>query len=85
MLPSLEIFGREPTRALDGGPDGMSQIAGLIETAPTVLSADGALLIEIEANQGPSAGAFARKAFPHARIHIQKDLAGQDRLLLVEN
>jgi release factor glutamine methyltransferase len=80
-LHTLNVFGKEPTLALDGGPDGLALIRQLLTDAPRVLAPRGLLLLEIEASQGDSAKALARAAFPDARARLLKDLAGHDRLL----
>lgn len=79
-LQTLEIYGREPTLALDGGPDGLQLISRLLDqiTARTVSAR--LILLEIEYRQGAAVSALARQHFPTAEIHIKKDLAGQDRL-----
>jgi release factor glutamine methyltransferase len=83
-LHTLPIFGREPMIALDGGSDGLVLIRRLLEQAPGVLSTGGALLLEIEASQGAAVLSLARRAFPAASVYIRRDLAGHDRLLVVE-
>jgi hypothetical protein len=42
------------------------------------------LLVEIESSLGPAILAAARERFPLGRIEIRQDLAGLDRLLVVE-
>lgn len=80
----LPIYGREPTLALDGGPDGMATIRRLLGQSKRYLAPGGALLLEIEYRQGAQAAALARENFPEADIHIHKDLAGLDRLLAID-
>ncbi|MBU0510801.1 MAG: peptide chain release factor N(5)-glutamine methyltransferase [Chloroflexi bacterium] len=83
-LHDLEIFGREPTLALDGGPDGLNLISRLMHSGPRYLDPGGLLLVEIEASQGSAALTLARKAFLAAKISLHPDLAGLDRLIRVE-
>lgn len=83
-LRELPIYGREPTLALDGGPDGMEVIRRLLGQSKRWLAAGGTLLLEIEYRQGAQAAALARENFPEADIHIHKDLAGLDRLLAID-
>jgi len=82
-LKTLEIFGREPTLALDGGPDGLQLIRRLLDdiTARTVSAR--LILLEIENRQGAAVEALARQHFPAADIEIKKDLAGHDRLAVI--
>ena len=82
-LKTLEIFGREPTLALDGGPDGLQLIRRLLDdiTARTVSAR--LILLEIENRQGAAVEALARQHFRAADIEIKKDLAGHDRLAVI--
>lgn len=82
-LRELPIYGREPTLALDGGPDGLAVTRRLLGQSKRVLAAGGMILLEIECRQGAQATALARENFPDASIHIHKDLAGLDRVLAV--
>lgn len=83
-LHTLDVYGREPTLALDGGPDGLTLIRRLLSQAATRLAPGGLILLEIEATQGASATALARQHFPTADIHLHPDLAGHDRLLSIQ-
>jgi release factor glutamine methyltransferase len=83
-LRMLEVYGREPSLALDGGADGLDLIRRLLQTAPAHLAAGGALLLEIEASQGKSALDLARQAFTQAELRVLPDLSGRDRLLSIQ-
>jgi release factor glutamine methyltransferase len=83
-LRQLEVSDHEPCLALDGGPDGLTLIKRLLESAPAHLSPGGALLLEIEASQGQSVLTLARQIFPQASTKVLQDLAGKDRLLLIQ-
>jgi len=83
-LESLDVFGREPTLALDGGPDGLSLIRRLLPQAVQHLASGGLLLIEIENTQGKAVLNLAEEFFPETRIDLLPDLAGQDRLIRIE-
>jgi release factor glutamine methyltransferase len=80
-LANLPVFKREPSLALDGGPDGLKWIDRLLHAARSRLAPGGLLLLEIEASQGQSASALARRVFPAASIRLMPDLAGRDRLV----
>jgi release factor glutamine methyltransferase len=80
-LRGLPIYGREPSLALDGGPDGLDPLRRLLALAPAWLAPGGILLLEIEATRGNSALSLAYDAFEKAEIHLHQDLAGRDRLL----
>ncbi|RME87431.1 MAG: peptide chain release factor N(5)-glutamine methyltransferase, partial [Anaerolineae bacterium] len=62
-LRDLDVYRREPTLALDGGPDGLDLIRRLLTIAPRYLSPGGLILLEIEASQGVQALALAYDAF----------------------
>lgn len=80
-LRSLPIYGREPTLALDGGPNGLQVIRRLLNIAPGWLAPNGMILLEIEATRGGQALNIACDMFAEATIHLHQDLAGHDRLL----
>ena len=80
-LHTLPIYGHEPTLALDGGMDGLVFIRKLLQLAPQYLAPRGMILLEIEATRGAQATQLAHELFPEAAIRLQKDLAGQQRLL----
>ncbi len=82
-LQTLEIYGREPTLALDGGPDGLQLISRLLDQITARAVSARLILLEIEYRQGAAVSALARQHFPTAEIHIKKDLAGQDRLAVI--
>jgi len=80
-LHNLPIFGREPTLALDGGPDGLELIRRLLNMAPEWLASHGMMLLEIEATRGSQAFKLACGMLPGTTVHLHQDLAGEDRLL----
>ena len=83
-LQSLAVYGREPSLALDGGPDGLDLIRRLLKQAGQRLSPGGLILLEIDAGQGESAPAAARMNFPEAEISLKRDLAGHPRLVVIQ-
>lgn len=84
-LKALDVYSREPTLALDGGPEGLDQIAELIKQAAVKLAIGGLMLLEIEAGQQDQVEALASAFFPGARIETKPDLAGWPRLVEIEN
>jgi release factor glutamine methyltransferase len=82
-LRHLEIFGKEPSLALDGGIDGLDLIRKLLARLADAKLAFNLLLLEIEQRQGAAVSALARETFPTADIRLQRDLAGFDRLVVV--
>jgi release factor glutamine methyltransferase len=80
-LHGLPIYGREPTRALDGGVDGLDLFRRLMKLAPEWLASNALMLMEIEATRGLQVMSLAKDMFPKAEIRLHKDLTGLDRLL----
>jgi len=83
-LHDLGIFEKEPTIALDGGEDGLRIIEKILSSASAYLLPYGLILIEIESSQGEDVQKLASQHFPSADIHVKKDLAGHDRLLVIQ-
>ncbi|MCS7008251.1 MAG: hypothetical protein NZL88_11920 [Gaiellaceae bacterium] len=68
----------EPRRALAGGEDGLASLRAVVDGAPAHLAAQGSLIVEHGADQGPAVGALlARAGFVEVRTH--RDLAGRER------
>lgn len=80
----LKVTGREPWLAFDGGPDGLDLIRRLLWQSPARLLPGGQLLLEIEASQGRAAQASGQAAFPNAIVQVLPDLAGHERLLVIQ-
>jgi len=83
LMPEVRDY--EPAAALDGGPDGLRPIERLLAQAGDHLRADGALFLEIGYDQGERACSLAQRYFPDARLNIHQDLAGLERLLVVQS
>lgn len=79
-----EVSEHEPRMALDGGEDGLHLVRTLLEQSLTRLRAGGAIMLEIGSGQGARAAALAGAFYPDAGITIKRDLAGLDRILVVE-
>ena len=80
-LLKLSLAQNEPVTALDGGKNGFQIISYLIADLPRVLAKGGKALLEIESSQTNRALDYCKKHIPNALINIEKDLAGNDRLL----
>ena len=74
----------EPHGALDGGPDGLVIYRRLLAQAPTKLRPGGAVLLEIGATQAAEVLGLGRLAFPAAEISVHRDLAGRDRVVVID-
>jgi release factor glutamine methyltransferase len=83
-LRSLPTYGREPSLALDGGPDGLDPFRRFFEVAPEWMAPGGLMLMEIEASSGPAVLSLAYDAFHSAAIHLHRDPANRDRLLEIQ-
>lgn len=83
-LQDLEVSGREPVLALNGGHKGLDLITSLLAKAPALIVPGGILLLEIESSQGDEVQNLTKRSFPTADISLQPDLSGQDRLVAVQ-
>jgi release factor glutamine methyltransferase len=77
-----EITRYEPVGALEGGPDGLDQIRGLLEQAGPCLEPSGLLCLEIGATQALAVNELVRCQFPEATVALVRDLAGLERVLV---
>ena len=75
----------EPRTALDGGADGMVMLRRLMGQAAGKLAVDGVMLLEIDPGQGEPLRRMATRLFPAAATSVEKDLAGLDRIFVVES
>jgi release factor glutamine methyltransferase len=77
----VDVRAHDPILALSGGRDGLASIRAIVADVGRVLAADGALLMEIGAGQGP---AVAELAEAHGMtIRFRRDLAGIDRVAIL--
>ena len=83
-LHTLPVYKSEPTLALDGGPDGLVIIDEMLAHIKTRLAKGGLALLEIESGQGKDAVAHTKEIFPDAQIQLKQDLAGHNRLLMIQ-
>jgi release factor glutamine methyltransferase len=83
-LENLAVARREPALALDGGAEGLDAIGRLFESASATLAPGGRMLLEIEASQGQAVSQLAQSAFPRGYVQVLADLAGYDRLVVVQ-
>lgn len=85
-LPALDpdVVEYEPLAALDGGPDGLQPIRRLLVQAEKWLLPEGAILLEIGAEQGPESVALAQQHYPQAQVELYPDDAGLDRVVCIQ-
>ncbi|HEV3231551.1 MAG TPA: peptide chain release factor N(5)-glutamine methyltransferase [Candidatus Dormibacteraeota bacterium] len=77
-----EVAATEPGLALFAGRDGMDEIGRLLPRLPGLLAPGGAALLEFDPRMLAPLLAAAAEAAPRARVI--KDLAGLDRVLVLE-
>lgn len=75
--------GREPLSALDGGPEGLDLIAGLLRQAPSTVRPGGMVLTEIGPDQIGRVLDAGRRAFPEAEVSQLRDLLGLPRVVRI--
>jgi len=75
----------EPHQALDGGVDGLELYCRLLNQAPAKLRPGGAVLLEIGATQAAAVVDLARRSFHAAAVSVHQDLAGLDRVVVIDN
>lgn len=83
-LIDLVVARREPRTALDGGEDGLQVIDRLMAQIQNNLTPRGRILLEIGADQAEAVQTIAQKAMPSSAVKILQDLAGRDRLLVID-
>jgi len=76
-----EVRDHDPLAALDGGPDGLGFIEGILPGAASSLKEGGLLAFEIGDAQGERAGELVRAAALDFK-EVAKDLAGRDRIVI---
>ena len=83
-IPTLQPeVQREPSLALDGGPDGLDLVRRLLDQATTKLNSPGVILLELDPDQFPAAEALALQHFPDAEITAEQDLSRRDRIMVI--
>jgi release factor glutamine methyltransferase len=83
-LKELAVYEREPSLALDGGADGLEPIRRLLTHLNGKMDTGCLVLLEIESSLGRPVRELAENAFPRAFVELKKDLAGRDRLVIIE-
>lgn len=73
----------EPKLALFAEDNGLANYRKIAQQAQTKLAKQGKIFLEIGFNQGLAVEQIFQGAFPYRKIQRKKDLAGQERMLLV--
>ena len=81
LQPEIRLF--EPRMALDGGEDGLQAIRQILFSAPSVLRAGGALLMEIGCDQADAVRELVRESGAYSRIDLFQDYSQQDRVVRI--
>jgi release factor glutamine methyltransferase len=76
-----EVVRYEPHEALFAGPSGLDAIIRILADAPTLLSPDGILLLEIGETQGKKVRSIGKNQ--GFETTIRRDYAGRDRVALM--
>ncbi len=82
-IPTLmpEVRQYEPFAALNGGEDGLDFYRRIVKEAPAYLKRDGALVLEIGADQAFYVTEMLENEPAFTEIHLMKDLAHNDRVV----
>lgn len=83
ILPR-EVAGYEDERALFAGVDGLEACRRILAGAPRFLAQDGLLVLEFGEGQETAVKDLARRAFPTARTHVERDLAARPRAIVID-
>jgi release factor glutamine methyltransferase len=81
----LELRTHEPRMALDGGPDGLQAIKALLDLAPRYLEPGGLICLEFGQGQTSALLDYAGAVWPDATAQVHADLAGIERVLMLES
>lgn len=76
-----EVRAHEPASALDGGPDGLDAYRAIIAALPSILTSDGAAVLELGIGQSRAVAGLAEAA--GLRATARQDLAGIERALIL--
>ena len=79
------VLASEPHLALFADRDGYAIYEKIAQQAPSVLTPDGKIYLEIGYKQGNKVKELFQEAFPDKRVCVLKDQFGQDRMVVVDN
>ena len=82
---SREVTSFEPTEALVSGQDGLDHFRAMLGHVSGALRSGGRFLVEIGCGQGDAVKFITSREFPEfGTVSLLKDLAGHDRVVLLE-
>ena len=79
------VLASEPHLALFADRDGYAIYEKIAQQAPSVLTADGKIYLEIGYKQGAKVKELFQEVFPDKQVRVLKDQFGQDRMVVVDN
>ena len=83
-IAQQDVLFYEPDIALFGGEDGLDIYRCFFQQVAQFLASEGIIIIEFSEEHGKGISELGKKAFPEAKIKIQPDYAGLDRVLVIE-
>lgn len=78
------VLNYEPQMALFAENNGLAIYQRLAEEIPAILKPDGQIFLEIGFRQGEAVKGIFQAAFPNAKVEVEKDMSGHDRLITVK-
>jgi release factor glutamine methyltransferase len=82
LEPEVAVF--DPRQALDGGPDGLSVLRGLVARAPEHLTPGGFLAVEFGAGQEAAVSGLFRDVARYEAVELVCDYAGRPRVAVAQ-
>ena len=79
------VLASEPHLALFADRDGYAIYEKIARQAPSVLTPEGKIYLEIGYKQGSKVKELFQEAFPNKQVRVLKDQFGQDRMVVVDN
>lgn len=83
-LMDSSVLAYEPHLALFAKDNGLAIYTKLLEQAVTHLNPDGIVALEIGFSQAESVVNLAKHYFPHKTVHVIKDFAKLDRIVVIQ-
>ncbi len=83
-LHNYEVTAHEPELALDGGLNGIVFIDRLLQQAKNLVREHACILLEFQFDQAERIREHSYLHFPNADVIIKQDLAGHDRLAIIQ-